>query len=179
MAVDAPLHQQRVGLEHQRHLIHATMTGRTAYALIHMNAVVEIHEIGKAVNLDPLDGFTRAVAFAHRLQIVRILEEDGMAVHAGFRGRDTWKSGGLHAGMAIPAIDSIVSDMMFVAELHWLFARDVLAGHIRRTRRPKYRQNSKPPHKNIREDTKTRDEVGASMKNLGHVRFFALWRGAR
>jgi len=60
---------------------------------------------------------------------------------------------------------------MFVAELHGLFARDVLPRHIRRTRRRQHRQNREPHQEEEGKHTKSRDEVRASMKNLSHVRF--------
>jgi len=45
MAVEAPLHQQGVGLKNQRHLVNFSVTRRAANAFIDMNAVIEIHEI--------------------------------------------------------------------------------------------------------------------------------------
>jgi hypothetical protein len=45
MAVETPVHGQRLGLKHERHLIDLTVAGRTANALIHVNAVIEIYEI--------------------------------------------------------------------------------------------------------------------------------------
>jgi hypothetical protein len=80
--------------------------------------------------------------------------------------------------MAVAAIDSIISYVMFVAELNGLFARDVLPRHVRRARRRQHRKDCKPHQKKKRKDTKSRDEICASMKNLCHV-LFALWRGAR
>src|SRR6266480_2879015 len=64
MALHAPLHQQRVGLEHQRHLVDLSVARRAAHALVDMNAVIEIDEIGQAVNFDPLDGFIAAITLA-------------------------------------------------------------------------------------------------------------------
>src|SRR5205807_1935522 len=45
MAVQAPLHEQRVGLEYQRHLVDLPVARRAAYALVDMNAVIEVDEI--------------------------------------------------------------------------------------------------------------------------------------
>src|SRR5260370_38060440 len=47
MALQAPLHQQRIGLKHQWHLVDLPVARRAAYALIDMNAVIEIDEIGQ------------------------------------------------------------------------------------------------------------------------------------
>jgi len=55
VAIDAPLHQQGVGLEDQRHLVDLPVTRGTAHALVDMNAVIEIDEISQAMNFDPLD----------------------------------------------------------------------------------------------------------------------------
>src|SRR5207237_3779568 len=95
----------------------------------------------------------------------------GVSIHADIRGVDDRKGGSLHAGMTVAAIDSVVSHMMFMAELHRLFACDVLPRHIRRACRLEHRQHRKTHDKNKREDTKSGDEICASMKNLGHVRF--------
>jgi len=76
--------------------------------------------------------------------------------------------------MAVAAIDSVIAHMMFVAELHRLFARDVLPRQVRRTCSGQQRQNCKPDQEKCRKDTKSGDEVRASMENLGHVRFCTL-----
>jgi len=74
MAIDAPGHQQRIGLEDQRHLIDLPVAGGTANTLIDMNAVIEIDEISEAVHFHPLDGLIGAVAHAHRLEISDVIE---------------------------------------------------------------------------------------------------------
>ena len=45
MAIETPLHSQRLGLKHERHLIDLAVAGRAANTLIHVNAVIEIYEI--------------------------------------------------------------------------------------------------------------------------------------
>src|SRR5258708_1847329 len=74
MALHAPLHQQRVGLEYQRHLVDLPVARRATNALVDMNAVIEIDEIGQTVNFDPLDGFIAAIALADRLEVGGIIE---------------------------------------------------------------------------------------------------------
>lgn len=144
VAVDTPLHQQRICLEHQRHLVDLSMTRGAAHAFVHMNAVIEVSEIGQAVDFHPLNGFVRAIAFADRLEIIRGVEKHGVTIHAGFCRWDTGNCRGLHAGMAVAAIYSVVPYVMLVAELHRLLAGDVLARHVRGTRYRKHRQKSKP-----------------------------------
>ena len=74
MAVQAPLHQQGMGLEDQRHLVDLPVARRAAYALVDVNAVIKIDEIGQAVNFDPLDGFIAAIALADGLEVGPIVE---------------------------------------------------------------------------------------------------------
>src|SRR5215467_10583429 len=105
------------------------------------------------MDFHPLNGFVVAVAVANRLQVTRIVEEYGMAIHAGFRRRDAGKGGRLHACMAVAAIDSVVPYVMFVAELDGLSACNVLPRHVRRARRGQNRQDSKPHQKKKRKDT--------------------------
>ena len=69
MAIQAPLHQQRIGLKHQRHLVDLPMARRAAHALIDMNAVIEIDKIGQAMNFDPLNRFITAIALANGLEV--------------------------------------------------------------------------------------------------------------
>ena len=45
MAVEAELHEQRLRLVHERHLVHRPMARHAADALFHVDLVIEIHEI--------------------------------------------------------------------------------------------------------------------------------------
>jgi hypothetical protein len=71
--------------------------------------------------------------------------------------------------MAIAAIDSIISDVMLMAELYRLRSRNVLIRRIGRTRQSQNAGKRQPNQKNGREQTKSRNEIRAAMKNLGHV----------
>ena len=62
MAVQAPLHLQGVLLIHDRHQVDAAVAGRTANPLIHVDRVIEIHEVGKIVHAGPGDRFARCPA---------------------------------------------------------------------------------------------------------------------
>ena len=53
MAVEAPLHLQRLFLPHQRHAIDLAVAGRAADAFVHVNAVVEVDEVGQVVHARP------------------------------------------------------------------------------------------------------------------------------
>jgi len=175
MAIEAPLHQKRVRLEHQRHLIDRAVTRRAANALADVNAVVEIRKIAEAMDLHPLDRFTGSIALAHRLQITDVIEQNRVAVHTGFRGRDAGGSGILNGSMTVAAVDAIVSHMMFVAELHRLLAENILPRKIRRARERQDSRKRQSRQENRGKQAKTGDKIRAAVKNLGHIRV-ALWR---
>src|SRR5467141_2827031 len=140
MALHTPLHPQRIGLEYRRHLVDLPVARRTAHALIDMNAVIEIHEIGQAVNFDPLDGFIAVIAFPNGLEIGGTTEKNRMAVHAGLCRRDSGNGGGFDAGMTITAVNAVIADVMLVADLHRLLAGNVLPSHVRRARHREHSQ---------------------------------------
>ena len=54
MAVEAPLHLKRLLLPHQGHLIDSAVAAYASDALLHVDAVVELDEVGKIVNTGPL-----------------------------------------------------------------------------------------------------------------------------
>jgi hypothetical protein len=91
-----------------------------------------------------------------------------MTVHAGFRWRNAGRGGLFHRGVAIPAINAIVTDMMSVAELNRLLAINkgarVPGGAIHLRERPyRGRQN-----KDGSEDGHSRKGISAVMKDLWH-----------
>lgn len=133
MAVEAPLHQQGVGLKNQRHLVNFSVTRRAANAFIDMNAVIEIDEIRQMVHPDPLDGFIASIALTDWLKVGGSAEQNRMAVHTNLRWGNPCIRGGFHARVAVSAVDPVVADMVFVAKLHRLRLRDELTGHVRRT----------------------------------------------
>lgn len=132
MAIEAPLHVQRGILENERHLVDRSVARRTSDPFVHVNAVIEVHIVGQPMHFYPSDGLVRAVTLTNRLQVPNVIEQDGMAIHAGFRWRDSSEGRRLHAGMTITTIDSVISGVMLVAELHGLHPRHALVGDIRR-----------------------------------------------
>ena len=68
MAVEAPLHLERVLLLHQRHLVDAPVAGLAAHPLLHVDAVVEVDEVGQVVDADPAQRLVVAEAGADRLE---------------------------------------------------------------------------------------------------------------
>jgi len=142
---------------------------RAADAFIDVNAVVEIDKVGKPVDFHPLNRLVCAETLANGFEVRSVGIQDGMAIHAGFRGGDARDGGSLNRGVTIAAIEPVVSNVMLMAELHGLRARNVLVRGIRRPRQPQYADEPQANQKNSREQAESGNKICASMKNLGHV----------
>ena len=130
VALETPLHIQRRSLEHQRHLVYRPVAGRAAHTLIHVNAVVEVNIIRQTVYLYPVNRLFAAITLANWLQISHIVEQHRMAIHAGLGRRNPRIRRGFHTGMAKTAVNTVISHVMFVAELNWLASGHALVGYI-------------------------------------------------
>src|ERR1051325_9814154 len=133
MTGEAPLHLERVHLPGERHAIHAAVAAFASDALREMDAVVEVHEVGKIVNAIPDDRLPRPVALAHRLEHSALVPDLAVAVHAHIGGRNPRECAVFHARVAVAAVDAVVRDVVLVTEHHGL--RDGYA-HTGRVRRP-------------------------------------------
>jgi hypothetical protein len=169
VAIQAPLHIQRRSLEHQRHIVNRTVASGATDAFIDVNAVIEINVVRKAMHSDPLDGLIGAITFANWLKISDVVEEHGMAIHAGFRRRDASEGGILDARVTVTTIDAIVSDVMLVAELNRLIASHPLIGDVGRSGNDQHRRESKTGEDRGSKQTKPGNKICTAMKDLGHV----------
>src|SRR5206468_3744627 len=111
MAVEAPLHLQRLLLHHERHAIDLPMARRAADPLVHVNAVVEVDEVRQIMDARPLDRFAAAEALAHGLEERAVGEDLRVAVHARPRRRNAGERGVLDRGVAIAAVDTVAGDV--------------------------------------------------------------------
>ena len=82
MTLQTPLHLQGFCLVENRHIVDSTVTGRTADALFHVNAVIEIGVIRKIVNANPFDWPARAEAGANWFEIRTVSPDLLVATHA-------------------------------------------------------------------------------------------------
>jgi len=116
MALQAPFHQERLRLPHQRHLIDPAMTADAANPFLHVDAVIEVDEAGEVVDSRPGDRPVGLEAVADRGQHGAVGPDLSVTVHADLRRRKAGKTGYLYGGMAVAAIDAESTDMMLVAE---------------------------------------------------------------
>ena len=133
MTGKTPLHLQCRRLVSNRHLIHTTVARRTADAFVYMNAVVEISVVGQVMYPNPLDRFASAKAGAHWFKIRAVSPDLLVAIHARVRGGHASGRRCFYRGMAVAAINAIVSHVMFVAKLDGLLSLNPLAGVPGRT----------------------------------------------
>src|SRR6185369_12200433 len=133
-----------------------------------MNAVIEINEVGKIVHSSPLDRLARPPAFADRLEIRAVRPDLRMAIHTGLSRRNACVGKLLDGGVAVTAIDAVISDVMFMTELNGLFAGEislsVVGGPVEFEQKP----DDYCDEENRAEDANFRNKVGTSMKDLSH-----------
>src|SRR5579863_4311452 len=173
MAVDAPLHVERIYLVHERHRVHPAVARRAADTLVYVNTVVEVNEVGQVVNARPLDRLARAEAFAHRLQKLGVGPDLRVAAHARLGGGKSGEVRSLNRGVAVPTVDAIVGDMVLMAKWNGLIASYTHPGgersRVQLVRSPYDSRDSKQRS----EDAHLRNTICAFMKNL-HSAFLRL-----
>ena len=128
---DTPLHLERIFLKYRRHFIDRTVARRTTDALCYVNAVIEIGVFRQIMNAFPFDGLIIAIAFANNLKIWTIRPYLAVTVHTGLRRRHTCRRRRLDRLVTITAIDTIVADVVLVAELNRLLLLNISPRQIR------------------------------------------------
>jgi len=140
MTLDAPLHVERRDLICKRHQINSPVTSRATDSFVHVNAVIEINEVGQIVDARPLDRLSSAPALTNRLEVRAIGPDLRVTVHAGLRRRNARVGELLDRCMTITAIDSVIADVMLVAKLNRLLSRkkslSVVRGPIELEKKP-------------------------------------------
>jgi hypothetical protein len=76
-----------------------------------------------------------------------------MTIHAGLGWRDAGKRRGLDGRVTVAAVDSVIADMMFVAELHWLLSRDEGLGRVGRPGESRHEPKKCPKDENSAKNT--------------------------
>src|SRR5437763_16053342 len=109
------------------------MARRTADAFVHVNRMIEVSEVRQIVNAHPLQRLACFEARPHGFEIRTVGPNLLMTIHADLRRWNARGRRGLDSRMTVTAINTIVSDVMLMAELNWLLALDVCAGVPTRT----------------------------------------------
>ena len=118
----------------------------------------------------PLQRLTIFETVANRLEIRTVGPNLFMTAHANLRRRHAGRRRLLHRRVTVTAIDAVVPDVMFVTELNWLLALDVLAGVPARAINLSRHPERSEENKDRAEDRGPRQVIGAVTKNLWHRR---------
>ena len=91
-----------------------------------------------------------------------------MTAHTGLGWRDTRKRELLYGRMAVAAVNSVIADVVFVAELNGLLTREESLGVVRGSVKLQQHPDGYADKKYSAEDCNLRNKVRASIKDLSH-----------
>jgi hypothetical protein len=168
VTIDTPLHVHIGRFPGKRHLVQTSVASFAAHSLIHVNAVIEIDEVGQIIDAIPAYGLVLAQTGAHRFQHLAVSPKLLMTVHACRCGRHPGKRTHFNRVVAVPAVNADPGHVMCMAKRHWLvewypFASDVRGVH----------HSGPPPSRdcdceNAPEYRQARNRIGRSLEYLGH-----------
>ena len=169
MAVEAPLHAERLGLIDLRHLVHRPMAAVAADAAIHVDCVVEVSVIGQAVDLHPGDRLARLPALADRSE-TRAVREDfpfTMTVDTGLGVREIGVAGHLDETMTVATIHAELLHVESVGKgnrlVRLIADARVLRGEVIPDTKGDGRTRDQPAHQELE-----REPIGPSGKEIRH-----------
>lgn len=116
MALQAPLHEEGIGPEGERHLVDLSVAGRAANTFVNVNGVIEVNVVRQDVNAVPEDGLAGRSAVPHGLQQRAAGKKLGMAGHADLRGGHAREGRFLHRGVAIATVHLQLAHMVPMAK---------------------------------------------------------------
>src|SRR5580700_7199938 len=152
------------------------MTGVAAHALINMNAVVEINEVGQVVDPGPHQRIAAAKTFPYRFQQPGVRPYLRVAIHASPGGRNSSEARGFDRSMAVAAINSQSGHMMLMAERDRLRPRHFSVSNIGRALQLQHRPEQRRDQENRPVNRGTGDCVRAAMKNLHGSELSVQWK---
>src|SRR5262249_18376875 len=161
----APLHLQRALLPGERHAIDAAVASRAADALVHVNAVIEVDELGEVMDPRPLDGLPALEARSHRLEHRTVCPNLRMTVHAGLGRRDSRERGGLDRGVTVAAVEALAPDVVLVTERYWLLPCDARLSDVRRSADGVEQPTERRQEEDRAENAHARDCVRAAVED--------------
>lgn len=107
------------------------MARGAAHTFLHMNAVIEEHEVRKLIHPFPLNRLIRSKTLANRREYGRVFPHLRVTGHARFGWRHAGKRRVLDRSMAVAAIQPEPCHVVLMAEGRWLRERHVDPGRIR------------------------------------------------
>ncbi len=102
------------------HSLDVAMTRRAAHPGSDVNAVIEVDELRKLVNPDPVKRLTAPGALADERQARTLPRNELVTIHTDLRLRDRSERRDFDLGVAVTTIDLQLTGMKAMAEGHWL-----------------------------------------------------------
>lgn len=169
VAFETPTHVKRLGLAGERHLIDAAVTAGTADSFRHVNAVIEIDVVGQIMDAIPLQWLVARETGANRLQGGCVDPNLRVTRHAGVGAWEPGVGGLLNRSVAVPAINSVIADVMFVAERDRLIEGDVYIGRVRRPINLGRHPSGAANQDDCADDDDSSMNIRFRRKQLGHL----------
>ena len=169
VALQTEAHLEALRLVREWHLVYPSVAAGAAHAFLHVDAVVEVDEACHIVHAVPLQRLANQKTLAHGLEGGTLSPDLGMAIHARLGRRDPREAAGLYRRVTVATVDTVVGNVVLVAERHGLIhgladRRDVGRTHIQLQRRKQHGQASEAP--NQTEPSKT---IRAWPEDLRHA----------
>lgn len=104
------------------------MTSGTSDTFFNVNTVIEVGVVWQVVYSNPLDGFVIPETGPNWFEIGTLGPNLLVTIHARLSGRQTGSRGGLNSGVTVPAVKTVIADMVLMTKLDRLLALDPLSG---------------------------------------------------
>ncbi len=166
---NAPFHKESIFLIKGRHIIYSTVTRRTADAFSDVDTVIEIRVIRQLMDALPLDRLIIAITGPDRLEVRAVGPYLAMAIHTCLRRGHSGRRSRFHRLVAVAAVDTVVTDVVLVAELHRLLNFEILPREIRRASDLSVGKERRSGRYYHRDHNDLCNVVCALLKNLCHL----------
>ena len=177
VTIEAPFHEQRAMLPHERHVLHGAVATRAANALVHVNRMIEIDVIGEAMHAVPFDRLAATKALADRTEQFGADPNLLVAVHARLSRGHAGVGRCLDGAVTIAAIDAETGDVMLMTEWNGLITDDADISHVGRADERRPGDPRAGDNENRSEDRDLRDRVETAMENLRQIKRPSITRG--
>jgi hypothetical protein len=132
VTIETPLHGESSDLLDRGHGVDAPVTGHAADALVHVNGVIEVDELGNLVDAVPDHRLVLDEALSDRVEDRALVPDLRMAIHTELGGRDAGEGALLDGVVAVPTVDALVSGVVPMVELQRLLDRRLHVARVRR-----------------------------------------------
>ena len=117
MTVQAPLHRERRCAIHARHVRDVAMAATARDVGLHVDPVMEVHEVRQRIDAAPDDRLTVQQARTDRSEELTFSPDLIVTTHARGRSGQAGTRGVFGAGVAIGTCNPVVTDMVSMIEL--------------------------------------------------------------